>query len=247
MKRRRIDSRQKHDGVQVPLAKECIQRIRKLSGDRRPLCIEFFQQVVWWWRPLGALLAEKSPFEIGKAERGFFPAFVFDRLQYAFLTGEVPELARTWLFDELLARAEGRAADYPGFTTVTPIATQISANPRWRNWREAQLTIDLGKPREKIVREATEKIDQLRKQLFAKSSLLLWGNSKGQVFEPNIFRACEFIDVKMFKLPWIGQKRKKLPWIDSVPKELPLSDPNGIEFDESVIRSAMREAFDPIV
>lgn len=221
MKSRALDDRQSHVGIRARLKTKNLLKMRKLSRYRGPMDLTFFEKVVWWWRPLGAILAKQTPFEaVESKSTGFFPKEIFAQLQFAYLTGDMRRLTYMWVGEEIAARVEGHVSHYPAFIDDSFLASEMGANPRWREWRKQSIQIDLGRKSADIIQAASEQIDGMRERLFAKTRRLLVETPKKQSFEADSFRACEFIDVQMFGLLW--------------------APANRIKFDDAVIRRAMR-------
>jgi hypothetical protein len=217
----KLDPRQTHIGVPVRLDGKRIEKMRKMSGYKGKLDRRFFEEVVWWWRPLARILAVHTPFEaLEKQATGFFPKSLFKQLQFAYLVGDVRRLSFMWTGEEIAARVQGHHAHYPAFIDNSFLAIEIRAHPDWSTWRRQKLEVDLGTRKAEILRTVSRQIDSMRNDLFSKTRQLIDEAPKGAVFEADVFRACEFIDVEMFGLSWPANSLAK--------------------FDASVIRRAMR-------
>jgi hypothetical protein len=199
MKRTRLDSRQQHDGIIRGLTNAQLSRMRNIARWRHRVDAAFFEQVIWWWRPLGKILEKQTPFEAVEARHvAFFPPKVWRTLQFSYLTGNIRALVNLWLGEEIAARHKGYSASYPGCCYIPNWAANF---PEWRSWRWATIKIDLGRRNTDVVAKAKTAVDQQRQRIHSKTGVLGHGPAK-IFFEADAFRACELMDREQFNGYW---------------------------------------------
>ena len=115
------DPRATHDWQIRVLTAAQLEKIRELTGYSGPDGLSFFEEAVWWWRPLFRILGKGAhAIEIPHAsKRGFFPESTFREMKELESSDGIEALFEMWFLHELAARIEGAFSIWPAFT-MTP-------------------------------------------------------------------------------------------------------------------------------
>lgn len=145
--------------TKVQLAK--MEKLSRYGGQPgRP----FFEQAVWWWRPLLGILGEKCkriPVPAPR-DRLFFPESVFADMREAQGCGDLHELLNYWFDLELRARLVGVSFDsWPAFTANTRTA-YFGLSSAEVHTVQFMSEIDLRKPDDDLCIEFRNSLKRLR-------------------------------------------------------------------------------------
>lgn len=147
----------------VGLASADLKRMSRLTGCQMALDRSFFEQAVWWWRPLLGILGPKAhAIDVPSRERrGFFPTTVFEELRAYESGGGLRDILSGWFTCELAARLHGAAATYPAFTIVHARGG-LDGGSSLHLARVPEAEIDLRKTDTELLREHRALLRRLR-------------------------------------------------------------------------------------
>ena len=158
----------------------------------------FFENVVWWWRPLSKILGPRARhIEIPSVDRRrHFPEFVFEQIQFSEAIDGVHDLVEYWFSNELGARLAAPDVKWP---TLSLISLPFQGWKEWAFGVRPKRQIDLRKSDAELLGEYHEELKLLREERRDRIPMPADGHNRKQSwFTPSSFTAIELIDRKLF-------------------------------------------------